>query len=29
VIYRMDQDQSVIILRVLHGSRDFGALFEP
>ena len=29
VIYRVSQDESVIILRVLHGSRDLSALFEP
>jgi toxin ParE1/3/4 len=28
VVYRIDEDESVIILRVLHGSRDPGVLFE-
>jgi toxin ParE1/3/4 len=27
LIYEIDRDERVIILRVLHGSRDIGALF--
>ena len=29
VIYRISQDESAIIPRVIHGSRDLSALFEP